>query len=225
MINVHALHKSYGGNKVLKGVDMHFAPGSVTGVVGENGAGKSTLFRCIAQMEAFQGQVEYEGGVLKDVTGFLETNPYFLSKITGLEHLHLLCRARKRSPRKIKEKNIFDLPLDRYAASYSTGMKKKLAFLGLLLQQNEVFILDEPFNGVDIHSNLMLKEIILQLKAKGKTVILSSHLFSALHDSCDRLYLLQDGLVAAEAGQGDFGAIEAKMRKEGIGKRIEALGL
>jgi ATPase subunit of ABC transporter with duplicated ATPase domains len=84
--------------------------------------------------------------------------------ITGKEYIRLLCNARGKTNLDIDSKNIFDLPLNQYASTYSTGMKKKLAITAILLQENDYFILDEPFNGVDIQSNVILTEIILKLK-------------------------------------------------------------
>lgn len=81
----------------------------------------------------------------------------------------------------IDNRNIFDLPLNQYAATYSTGMKKKLALMAILIQENKVLILDEPFNGVDIHSNIIITEIIHQLKLLNKTILISSHIFSTLN--------------------------------------------
>ena len=107
----------------------------------------------------------------------------------------MLCNARKTPINDIESRNIFDLPLNQYATTYSTGMKKKLALTAILLQRNEYFILDEPFNGVDIESNMLLTEIIHTLKKLGKTVIISSHIFSTLSDTCDEINLLSEGSI------------------------------
>ena len=93
---------------------------------------------------------------------------------------------------------IFQLPLDRYAAEYSTGMKKKLGFMALLLQENDVFILDEPFNGVDLKGCILMKRLIRQLKAKEKTVIISSHLIASLREICDIIHYLNEGVIYKE---------------------------
>lgn len=92
-------------------------------------------------------------------------------KITGKEYPQLLTNAREVELQNVHDKNIFDLPLNKYASTYSTGMQKKLALTAILLQQNEVFILDETFNGVDIQSNLVITEIIKKLKALKKTFL------------------------------------------------------
>jgi ABC-2 type transport system ATP-binding protein len=217
MIKVDLISKSYDGNPVLQDIHLAFQQGEVHGVVGRNGSGKTTLFKCIAGLEMFIGSIAYDGGILKNQVGYLPTVPYFLSNMTGYEYLVLLCNARGVSRKDIALYNIFDLPLDKYAEIYSTGMQKKLAITGLLLQKNEVFILDEPFNGVDIASNLMIQEILNGLKALGKTVIISSHIFSTLYDSCDYLHYLKEGRLKYSLPKGRFDAIEEDMKKEGIG--------
>ena len=217
MIKVDLISKTYEGVPVLHDIHLVFQKGEVHGVVGRNGAGKTTLFKCISGLEGFTGTIEYNGGILKNQVGYLPTIPYFLSNMTGYEYLVLLCNARAVSRKDIRLYNIFDLPLDKYAEIYSTGMQKKLAITGLLLQKNELFILDEPFNGVDISSNLMIQEILSGLKALGKTVIISSHIFSTLYDSCDYLHYLKEGKLKYSLPKGSFDAIEADMRAEGIG--------
>ena len=125
----------------------------------------------------------------------------------------------------IEEKNIFDLPLNQYASTYSTGMKKKLALTAILLQQNDIFILDEPFNGVDIQSNLVITEIIKKFKKLEKTVIISSHIFSTLSDICDEIYLMKNGEIIKKVEQVDFVKLENEMKEFTIGNRIDKLEL
>lgn len=91
---------------------------------------------------------------------------------------------------------MFQLPLHRYASEYSTGMKKKLALMALLLQDNDLYILDEPFNGVDLYGCIQLKKIIRSLKDKGKTLLLSSHQITILRELCDSIdYLSRHTIV------------------------------
>ena len=137
----------------------------------------------------------------------------------------MLCNARQISINDIESRNIFDLPLNQYASSYSTGMKKKLALTAILLQRNEYFILDEPFNGVDIESNLLLTEIIHTLKNLGKTVIISSHIFSTLSDTCDEINLISEGSIIKSYQREDFQSLETEMKQMTVGNKIEKLGL
>ncbi len=220
---IKSLSKSYIDNKVLNDINLHFKQGEISGIVGENGAGKTTIFKCIAGLEDYNGSVIYKGEILKNTVGFLATNPDFISKITGKEYLQLLCNARDIKIKDFDEKNIFDLPLKQYCETYSTGMKKKLALTGVLLQNNEVFILDEPFNGVDIHSNIIIKEILEKLKELNKTIIISSHIFSALNETCDNLHYLKNGTIAKSVNKNEFYLIENEMKNSGIKSRIDNL--
>jgi ABC-2 type transport system ATP-binding protein len=145
--------------------------------------------------------------------------------ITGKEYIRLLCNARGKTNLDIDSKNIFDLPLNQYASTYSTGMKKKLAITAILLQENEYFILDEPFNGVDIQSNIILTEIILKLKELNKIVIISSHIFSTLSETCDEIHLLRKGEQIKSVQKSGFKNLEQEMKEMTIGNRIDKLEL
>jgi len=212
MISIKGLRKSYGSNEVLKGIDLELSAGKVYGVVGENGAGKTTLFRCLAGLEKYDGDINSDFIPLKKHLGFLPTNPLFLSKITAWEYLKLMCVARNIEEDDFHEQNIFDLPLNDYAENYSTGMKKKLALMGTLLQKNDVYIFDEPFNGVDINSNMMIQEIIKTIKASNNCLIISSHIFSTLKESCDEIHLLKEGRITKSATAQAFVDIENEMK-------------
>lgn len=225
MIKIEGLFKQYGNHEVLKDINLRFLNGKAYGIVGENGAGKTTLFRCIAGLEVFQGNITSEYNPLKNHLGLLLTEPFFFSKITGREYIRLLCNARGIVLDDIAGKNIFELPLDQYASTYSTGMKKKLALTAILLQENKYFILDEPFNGVDIQSNILLTEIINKLKELNKIVIISSHIFSTLSDTCNELHLLRNGQLIKSVQKDDFKKLEEEMKAVSIGNKIENLDL
>ncbi|MFK8102399.1 MAG: ATP-binding cassette domain-containing protein [Saprospiraceae bacterium] len=225
MMQIENLSKSFGANKVLQNIHLQLEAGKVYGVVGQNGAGKTTLFRCMAGLESYFGRINTESDRFKDRLGFLPTNPFFFAKITGREYLQLLCNARRITSPDFDAKNIFELPLNEYAINYSTGMKKKLAVTGILLQQNDFFILDEPFNGVDIQSNILLTEIILRLKALKKTIVIASHIFSTLQDTCDEIHLLEAGKFQPAVLKADFQQLETTMKAITIGNRLDQLDL
>lgn len=212
MLKVEHLSKSFGKKQILKNVNLTFEPGKIYGIVGKNGAGKTTLFKCILGLESYSGTVDCSLGTLKNITGYLATDPYFLSFLTGKEYLQLMCNARDIKIDSFSNKNIFNLPLHQYAATYSTGMKKKLALTGILLQRNDIFILDEPYNGVDIESNIMINEVIQKLKNLNKTVILSSHIFSTLNDNCDFIYYLEKGTTSEALEKEQFASIEERLK-------------
>jgi ABC-2 type transport system ATP-binding protein len=225
MIKISDLNKSFGLKKVLKHINLEFQAGQVYGIVGENGAGKTTLFRCIAGLEKYEGTIQSAATHLKDELGLLFTDPYFMTKMTGREYIQLFCNARKKEIGNLNERNIFELPLDEYASSYSTGMKKKLALSALLFQENNYFILDEPFNGVDIQSNILITDIILKLKSLNKTVLISSHIFSTLRDTCDEIFVLQEGEIQNQVKKDQFDALEDEMKLATRGNKIELLNL
>ena len=225
MIEISNLSKKFGSFQALDSINMNIGKGSVVGIVGENGSGKTTLFRCIAGLENYDGKIASKINSLKNQMGFLPTEPYFFSKITAKEYIRLLCNARKKEISHIEEKNIFDLPLNQYVSTFSTGMKKKLAITAILLQENACFILDEPFNGIDIQSSFIVTEIIHRLKTLHKTIIIASHIFSTLSDVCDEIQLLHQGKLIKSIQKEDFLKLEAEMKTISIGNKIDKLNL
>lgn len=225
MIRIAGLYKSYGSNEVLNNINIEFSSGKIYGIIGENGAGKTTLFRCIAGLENYRGEIYSDLKPLKDHLGLLFSEPFFFPKITGREYVRLLCNARGKEVPDIDASNIFDLPLNQYVSTYSTGMKKKLALMAILVQGNECFILDEPFNGIDINGSIMLTEILLKLKQLNKTVILSSHIFSTLSDTCDEIHILKDGEFTEVVEREYFDRLESQMRQSAVIERIGKLEL
>jgi ABC-2 type transport system ATP-binding protein len=118
---------------------------------------------------------------------------------------------------------LFELPLDEYAAEYSTGMKKQLALTALLIQDNDILLLDEPFNGLDLASCLILKQLLFHLKAKNKTILLSSHILSSLTDSCDSIFYLHQGKIQKTYQQADFDKIEREITDATVLQKINLI--
>ncbi len=225
MIEIQNLSKSYGNHTVLENINLTLEKRNVYGIVGKNGAGKTTLFRCIAGLEEYEGKISSDKNPLKNHLGLLLSEPYFMPKMTGKEYVELLLYARRIKNQETESKNIFDLPLNNYATTYSTGMKKKLAIFAILLQQNDYFILDEPFNGVDIESNLIIVQIIKELKKLDKIILISSHIFSTLRDTCDQLYFLQNK-TCTFVPKDEFDNLESKLGFDlEIKEKIEKLKL
>ena len=223
MIKIIGLKKYYGSLKAIDDFNFTVNTGQTVGIADDNGAGKTTLFRCIAGLENYKGQIISDKNPLKNHLGYLPSELYFFPKITAMEYIRLLCNARGKTPKNVEEKNIFDLPLNKYVSTFSTGMQKKLAITAILVQENSLFVFDEPFNGVDIQSNMILTEIIRKLKSLNITILVSSHIFSTLSEICDEILLLKQGRLAKSVKKEDFAALESEMKDFLIGDKIERL--
>lgn len=219
MITIAGLSKNYGSKRALIDVDLIVERGSVCGIMGDNGAGKTTLFRCIAGLESYSGSIVLESGTL----GFLPAEPFFFAMLTGREYIQLMCNARGVPVGDIDQRNVFELPLDSYASTYSTGMKKKLALTAVLLQQNDIFVLDEPWSGVDLLGNIMIVEIVRRLQAMGKTLLVSSHVFSLLSQVCDKICVLSDGRLVQTVERAEFDMFEAQLKRQTLGLKFDKL--
>ena len=209
MINVQGLSVSFNDHAVLKNITIDFEEGLVQGVVGLNGAGKTTYFNVLAKMlKSDSGDIIQNGTALeiKD-TAYLETVNFFFSRITGNEYLKIFKQTNTEFNLTALQE-YFKLPLDELIENYSTGMKKKLALLAVLKQDKTVFILDEPFNGLDLETNKILEIIILSLKQKQKTVFVSSHIIDPLLTTCDKIHLLENGCFVKTYLKTDFSKIE-----------------
>ena len=104
-------------------------------------------------------------------------------------------------------------------------MKKKLAMTAILIQQNDIYILDEPYNGVDIHSNMIITEIIDRLRSLQKTIIISSHIFSTLKETCDQIHVLDQGQITRSVGVDAFDALESEMKNFTVQDKVNRLEL
>jgi len=196
MLEIKDLTVSYGSNTVLRGINLTAEEPAVQGVAGLNGSGKTTLFGAIS------GYVKREEGsitldrrkILRGDTGYLMTENYFYSNITGNEYLNIF-RQTNENFSKGKMNELFKIPLGDIIETYSNGMRKKLALLALLKQERRVYLLDEPFNGLDMESCKAVEIVINALKGKGKTVLVSSHILETLTGTCSKIHLLKNGII------------------------------
>lgn len=149
----------------------------------------------------------------RSLFSFLETENFFYSKITGREYLELF-KIPDHSKTIDAWNGIFDLPLDELIDGYSSGMKKKLALLGVLRQMKPLIILDEPFNGLDIESTRLLSMIITSLREQHHTVIVTSHILGSLTGICDLIHYLKGGKILFSKEPGQFGSLEEEIFSE-----------
>ena len=149
---------------------------------------------------------------MREITGLLPYEPYFYPRLTGREYLEFCLQARGRPLVDFSGWNrLLELPLDQYADEYSAGMRKKLALLALLVQDFDYLILDEPFNGLDLEANLLLKEMLRRLRDRGTGILLTSHILGALTETSDEISVLVGGRVQRHYAAADFGTLEADL--------------
>lgn len=212
MINVKDLVVKFGKHKVLNNINIDFEEGIIHGIVGLNGAGKTTFFNALAKtIKPDSGLIKLNNIdlAIKD-TAYLETVNFFFSRITGGEYLKIFRQTNLNFNLSILQE-YFKLPLDELVENYSTGMKKKLALLGILKQEKPIFILDEPFNGLDLESNKIVEIILQTLKEKDKTIFISSHIIEPMITTCDKIYLLENGLFIKTFDKKDFNKIDDEL--------------
>lgn len=209
MLTADKLTVAYGNHTVLENLSAAFQPGMIHGLVGLNGAGKTTFLNTLFGIKhAISGQVTYDGQPLKRADmGFLETENFFYSYITGSEYLSLFKKKGKSFD--VEGLNsIFKLPLNQLVDDYSTGMKKKLALMAILRQDKPVILLDEPFNSLDLESSRILYLLLLRLKERGKTLIITSHIIESLTKICDDIFVLNNRKIGRIYYKEDFDSIE-----------------
>jgi ABC-2 type transport system ATP-binding protein len=214
MLKMNDLSVSFGDHKVLDKLNLECLTGELHGILGMNGAGKTTLFRTIygfKKKDSGECLFENEPANSRKI-GFLETENYFYSYMKGKEYLDLLSGTDTKFDIE-KWNQIFELPLNDLIDTYSTGMKKKLAFLGVMALDRPILILDEPFNGVDVESNEKIFQILKRLKNHGKTIILSSHILSSLTNICDKISFLKEGAISKTYSRDEFPLLESELRE------------
>ncbi|MBV7439884.1 ATP-binding cassette domain-containing protein [Weeksellaceae bacterium TAE3-ERU29] len=193
MLEIKNISVKYDKLQVLKNLSFNVDnENNIVGILGKNGAGKTTLFNAIFGDLDFSGEILWDKKKLKrDDVSYIETQNYFYPFITGKEYLNYFGEEKQIE----KYGELFKLPLKSYVNNYSTGMKKKLALLSMLLLDKPIIVLDEPFNGLDFESVHLLYDIIKKMKDKGKIVLISSHIIETLFNTCDKIVTLNNGYV------------------------------
>lgn len=209
IIEIKEISKSFRGVKVLKNVSMTLESGHIYGFIGHNGSGKTVLLKLIcAFFEPTTGEILFNGtNVIKNneyppSTRALIERPTFISELSGKENLELLAKIQKKIGEKEIENALEKVGLekekDKLYYKYSLGMKQKLGIAQVLMEDPQILILDEPFNGLDDESAKNIRQILLEEKKKGKLIILATHLKEDIELLCDELYKFDDGVVTKE---------------------------
>lgn len=203
MLEIKNLSVNFKDKNVLQNLNLEMEEGIILGILGKNGAGKTTLFESLYQSQKHSGEILWQNQkLLRENISYLETENYFYPYITGKEYLSYF--SKNKLPKTIELAEKFQLPLDKYVQYYSSGMKKKLALIGMLMLNKPINILDEPFNGVDFEGVHLLYDIIHELKESKKLVIISSHIIETLFHTCDRIVTLENGAISNIFEKSDF---------------------
>lgn len=203
-IKINDVSKVIKGNTVLNHITMEMKSGNIYGLWGINGSGKTMLMRAICGLiKPSSGTIEIDGVVLGKEFSFPENigvmleNPSFLSGYTGYENLKLLTAIKDVIGPKEIRMALTAVGLDpddkRKYKKFSLGMKQRLGIACAIMEDPELIILDEPFNALDDAGVSLVKKIIINLKKKGKLIILSCHDKEELETLSDKIFRLRDG--------------------------------
>ncbi|NEA36005.1 ABC transporter ATP-binding protein [Streptomyces sp. SID13031] len=206
-VQVSGVRKAFGKVAALRGVSLEVLPGQVYGLLGPNGAGKTTLLRILLGLvRPDDGSVTVLGRrpgtpeALRQVGALIET-PAFIPHLTGRTNLQVLARARGLSDAEVdRVLEVVELRHrgdDRFAG-YSLGMGQRLGVAAALLGGPSLLILDEPTNGLDPEGVASIRALVRSLGAAGTTVLFSSHQLGEVQQICDRVVVIDRGLVIAD---------------------------
>lgn len=212
MLLIDNLSVSYGKTVVLSNLSISFESGKIHGIIGYNGAGKTTLLNAIYGIPKHYDNITLSGEVItRKKISFLETDLFYYPRITGNDYLNLF---RDKNPCFEFESlgDVFNVPLNNFVDSYSTGMKKKLSIIGILSMGKEVILLDEPFNGLDIESVSILQIALRKLANAGHTIIITSHIMESLSSLSDSISLLKDGSISKTYLPDEYKALEFNIK-------------
>lgn len=221
MIEVSGLTMQYRGGKGIFDLSFSIGEGEVFGYLGPNGAGKTTTIRnLLGFMKADRGSCSIKGldcwskaAEIQKNLGYIPGEIAFISGMKGNEFLRLLSgmRGTKDAATQKKLAERFEIDINMSLRKMSKGMKQKVGIIAAFMHDPAVYILDEPTNGLDPLMQKRFVELVLEEKHRGKTILMSSHMFDEIERTCDRAGIIRDGrLVAIE----DIAALkQARQRK------------
>lgn len=194
MLKVENLSVAFGSKKVFEDVSLDFELGKIYGIIGNNGAGKTTFFNAILSNLDVQGHISYEGlPIEQSLICWIETNISYYEYLFPNEWYQMV-----QNMMEIKGKNlplVFPVENAHLIKDLSTGNKKKVYINGLFQKEFNIYLLDEPFNALDISSVSLLKNYIRQI-SKNAIVIISSNVVEQLMAFCDEMLLIENQQIA-----------------------------
>ncbi|MEG0254031.1 ABC transporter ATP-binding protein [Vagococcus sp.] len=208
MIILENVKKKYGTKEALKGLSLTIPEGKIFGFLGHNGAGKSTTIKMLVSItEPTSGNILFDGKKLEDNRleikkriGYVPDTPDIFLQLTAMEYWNLIAAAFDLSEDKMNQQinylaDLFDIKhqVNNEIDSFSHGMRQKVIVIGALLSNPDIWILDEPLQGLDPQAAYDLKELMKEHTKNGKTVIFSTHILDTAEQLCDELAILKHG--------------------------------
>ncbi len=206
MISVQGVTKKYGKFKANDDIDFTVEDGQIAVLLGPNGAGKSTLIKCITGLLRFDGVIEIDGYDNKSVEakkliGYIPEMPAVYDMLTVSEHIEFIMRAYKLKDAQYAESLLERFEMtdkkDKLGKELSKGMQQKLSIICALAHKPKCIIFDEPMVGLDPHAIKELKEIFIELKNSGASVLISTHMIDSVEDYWDVANIMINGKFAA----------------------------
>ena len=207
VIKIENLTRNYGGGKGVFDISFHVAQGEVFGFLGPNGAGKTTTIRhLMGFLKPQSGRCMIDGldcwhdsDKIQLRLGYIPGEISFFDDMTGMEFLHFLAGYRKigvnNRMKELLER--FELDPKGKIKKMSKGMKQKIGIVAAFMHDPDILILDEPTSGLDPLMQSHFIDLIGEEKGRGKTILLSSHMFEEVERTCDRVGIIREGKLAA----------------------------
>ncbi|GFI26818.1 ABC transporter ATP-binding protein NatA [Lachnospiraceae bacterium] len=204
IIKVDNVIKKFGSEIALNNVSIEFERGKIYGIVGRNGSGKTVLFKTIIGfLKPTGGRIIVDGKEIgkdtdfADHIGIIIETPGFLSAYSGYKNLEYLASIKNRIGKNEIKKSMERVGLDpnskKKVGKYSLGMRQRLGIAQAIMENPDILILDEPMNGLDNQGVKEVREILLNLKEEGKSIILASHNKEDIEALCDKVYEMDHG--------------------------------
>ena len=211
-VRVDRVTKKFGSEVVLKETTMAMSRGKVYGIVGNNGSGKTVLMKCICGfLPVTSGSIcvgeKYIGRDtdFPESLGLIIETPGFLTEYTGKKNLEILADLNRKISageiRRVLQRVGLDPDLKKPVAKYSLGMRQRLGIAQAIMEDPDFLILDEPFNGLDKRGVADIRSILLDLKRRGKTILLASHNRGDIDLLCDEVYEIDAGILRPMTGE------------------------
>ena len=234
MLQISHLSKSFGDKKAVDDLSLHIAPGEIYGFIGHNGAGKTTTLKSIVGIQQFDaGQITIGGHSIqedplgcKQMLAYIPDNPDIYEYMTGIKYLNFIgdifrLPAADRKARIQKYGDLFELTGDlaQPVASYSHGMRQKLAIISAWIHQPKLVLMDEPFVGLDPKASHLLKGMMRELCDQGGAIFFSTHVLEVAEKLCDKIAIIKGGKLirsgTLEEVKGDDSLEEVFLELEG----------